>query len=288
MATRWFELRAALDSTLRRPSALALFQELRKQIAPVAGFDRPLDVVDLLHRSDGDLDDKDELYATLTVAARTHGPVGRMAATMIWLGLFPALTHLVLRLQAETTTAGDDALSLVSWALAESVARIDLERSTRVAATLLRNTERRCRQQLRPPVVVFPWATPATVTRRDTRLPVVGLGLGDDIDDLVLLRAWLLDRVGRDADLIVAMAVVGQAPPELARQLGIPSMTVRKRLSRALRHLRRDLKIIEKRLSHFGLGPRVLQVRDGASGAQARSDSASRELPPPHDKSRKT
>ena len=157
------------------------------------------------------------------------------------LALWPGLDAVHRRLARHFRAEPDLLVSEVTGRITDSIHRLDLSRVNWIAATLIRNTERDIRRQLRAD-----WAEAA----RSEALPegpaepagtssVLGLPDGVDPDAAIDLltervRAW----IGHDAALVIAVAVGGDRQREAAEQLGIAPETARKRYQRAVRRLR--------------------------------------------------
>jgi len=115
------------------------------------------------------------------------------------------------------------------------IARLDLSRVRRVAATLVRNVERDIRSLLGPVSADEP---------PDEPTPTSLLGLPDGVDAewaTHLLGERLRDWIGVDAGIVLAIAVIGETSDEVATRLGMTPSAVRKRYRRALARLREQL-----------------------------------------------
>ncbi len=99
-------------------------------------------LLDYLNTPAGDLDDKDDLLASLVAEAQRFGPSGRVATYLLWLALWPGLDALYRRLSRYFVKAPEELVSEISDRFTTVIHRFDGSRVRRVAATILRNTER--------------------------------------------------------------------------------------------------------------------------------------------------
>lgn len=238
--------------------AAAVFQGLQRGGEALARFPRATAVVEYLAHEGGDLDEKDRILAALVESAR-DGSARRLAQTLLLLCLWPGLDAIFRRrLHLFMDRPHDLGAELIDR-FAGQVRRIDLRGVSRLAATLVRNTERevvesRMRELteaartgvLSPNVVgeLSPdeGASPFGIARHQS-----------DEDAVAALRAWLEHAIGRDADLVVDAVIHRRGRRELAAARGISEVALRKRLERALVRARRALDVDSE--SHIGVGP---------------------------------
>lgn len=182
--------------------------------------------------------------------SQSSGPGSEVAVILLWLALWPGLDAMYRRLWRHFASAPDDLVSEISGRFAVGIHRLNLGRVRRVAATLLMNIEREIRTDL-----CKRWAEAA---RRDempndrgevasapgtsmTSQPssVFGLPAGIDADSAAaMIRKVLAAMIGDDADLVVAVVIVGQGQHEAAGRLGISHEAARKRYQRSMSRLR--------------------------------------------------
>lgn len=248
MRSSWEVLHAGLMRSIEERESVEAFASLRARREVLDRFTAPGLVVDYLAHQGGDLDDKDRILAALIEEVR-GGVAVQLAYSLLLLCLWPGLqTAYARRLRLFRRQAEDLALEIVDRFTAE-VCRLDLGRVTRVAATLVRNTERevvvsRCREfklaarskEVSPAVWVAeppePYVSP------------FGLVIGDSDDDSIsAIRRWLECAIGRDADLIVQVVIQGRNRAELAAALGISRNLLDHRVRRALVRARRALDV---------------------------------------------
>lgn len=225
------------------------FEALRRDHPELRRFHDQAAVLDYLHAKSGDLDDKDRLLAAFVAEVQAGGGRG-IAMTMLWLALWPALDSIYRRLLRHFRQAPDELVSAISERFTLAVHRADLAGIRRLAATLVRNVERDIRQDLRRT-----WAERSL--RADLPDPDVlgdvlageahgpsrlGLPPGAGVDaETAMLRELLARMVGADADLVVAVVILGEGQDEAAGRLGIGHEAARKRFQRALRRIREGL-----------------------------------------------
>jgi RNA polymerase sigma-70 factor (ECF subfamily) len=228
--------------------AIEAFPELRTRRGVFAPFGAPRSVVACLAHQGGDFDHKDLVLRALVEEVQ-QGAAPRLAYSLLLLCLWPGLDAAFRRrLHLFRRQPEDLTVELIDRFTTE-VSRLDLDRVTRVAATLVRNTERevvvwRCRElrvaarsrALSPEVAV---AGPA-----EPYLSPFGLNVCDSDDDSIrTIRCWLERAIGRDADLLVQVVVHGRSRSELAAVLGTSRDTLDKRVQRALGRARRALDV---------------------------------------------
>jgi RNA polymerase sigma-70 factor (ECF subfamily) len=132
-----------------------------------------------------------------------------------------------------------------------AVHRADLSAIRRLAATLLLNVERdiRCglrrawaEQNLQVDLPV-PEDLDAVMHGRLCRSSHLGLPPGASTDDETdLIRNYLARLVGGDADLVVAVVILGEGQCEAAFRLGLSHDAARKRYQRAIQRIRIEIK----------------------------------------------
>ena len=268
MRTCWEALHASLTRSTETLEAHEQFGEMRRREEALRRFEDPARLVDHLTEPGGDLDEKDRIYARLVAHAQGAGDDATLAAALLWLGLWPGLDAIYRR---HLRRHLDDPGALVSelWdRFTAAVHRADLGRIGRVAATLLRNTERTLKDRARrawedearcvelPDEDALPdaGAGPRAWSPSDLGLPP---GLSPE-EEARRLRALVAEIVGDDdADLVIGAVLYGETQKELGERLGITHAAARKRFQRALRRLREHLQKPGGGLSHSGSGDRV-------------------------------
>jgi RNA polymerase sigma-70 factor (ECF subfamily) len=224
------------------------FETLQRSHSELRRFHDQAAVLDYFHARSGDLDDKDRLLAVLVAEVQAGGR--GIAMTMLWLALWPALDGIYRRLLRHFRERPDELVSAISERFTLAVLRADLTGIRRLAATLVRNVERDIRQDLRR--VWAERSLRADLPDPDALGDVLaseshgpsrfGLPPGAGVDaETAMLRELLARMVGADADLVVAVVVLGEGQDEAAGRLGIGHEAARKRFQRALRRIREGL-----------------------------------------------
>lgn len=256
MRASWEALHASLVRSVRTLHAHQTFVALKRADPTLAAFRDPPAVAAFLAAGGGDLDAKDALLAALVrhAQARPHAP---LSMALLWLGLWPGLDALYRRRLRHFAFDASELVSEVAHAFTTLVGRLDTTSVTRVAATLVRSTER--------DLMVARKASWAEEARARTALPnasptfegiaeleaaavarwtspddsVLDRPIGDtDTDDFAALRAWLVRVVGADAELVLAVLVLEETQREAGARLGLSNEAARKRFQRALARLR--------------------------------------------------
>lgn len=181
-------------------------------------------LVYLLERN-GDLAERDRVLAALVFLTRIEG-TGRVATALLWLALWPGLCGVYARRRRRGVSA-DDALSAISCAFTLLVAEMDLSRVTRVAATLVRSTEREAVALLR-------------TCAREVALeePALDAQQAPSAADAFEAEGLARHLFGPDASLVWAVAVLDETQAEAALRFGVSAAAARKRYQRAVARAR--------------------------------------------------
>lgn len=278
MRASWEALHTGLDRSVRTLQADQAFQQAKQHHPALAGFDEPRKLVAHLTSKLGDLDEKDRILGTLVtlVQRREHHDV---ASALLWLGLWPGLDAVYRRRLRHFVDQPDELVAELAEAFTELVERLDLAVVHRVAATLVRSTERDVMDRrkrrwadvnhrhegepneplrdLEGDIFSASWFDKASLQRwaaSDHDLPSLSFD-----DDVAVLRAWLQPIVGADAELLLAVLVLDETQREAGERLGLTHEAARKRFQRALGRLREHL---ATSLSHSGRESRVCPPRN--------------------------
>ena len=250
MRALWQSLHANLLQSLEFHSARKQFGTVRQMRPALGRFSDQFTLLDFLHSRDGDPGEKNAILEALVNEAQGGGAGAQHAVTLLWLGLWPGLDGLYRRLWRHFRQAPDELVSAISEQFTMAVHRADLSRIRRLAATLLLNVERDIRCGLRRA-----WAErnlqvdlpepddlDALMHGRACRSSHLGLPPGASTDDETgLIRNYLARLVGVDADLVVAVVILGEGQCEAANRLGISHDAARKRYQRALQRIRTEI-----------------------------------------------
>lgn len=244
MRASWEALHAGLARSVRTLQAEQSFNTIRQQHTPFGRFDDVDALVAHLTSKFGDRDEKDTLLGLLATLVQ-DGEQRDLASALLWLGLWPGLDAIHRRRTRHYLDAPDDLVSEIADAFSEEIAALDLTRVHRVAATLVRSTERRVLEARasawRETNTVQPsgdiWALDEPPpARRDSRLGLPPTLSPDE--DIEHLRAWLTPIVGADAELVLAVLVLEETQREAAQRLGLSHDAARKRFQRAFARIR--------------------------------------------------
>jgi DNA-directed RNA polymerase specialized sigma24 family protein len=218
---------------------------VRRNWTALADFEEPEALVSFLTAREGDSHVKDGLLAGLVTLVQMRAAASFFVA-LLWLGLWPGLDSVYRRCLRRMENEPAEVVSSMAASFMGLVARVNLAGIQRVAATLVRSTERdvlkawqkglgkqRRRARLESLSGVdgvapsVPWLTPFASRARSFNAQVEEL------------RAWLLPLTGEDTDLVVSLIVREEDAVEVAASLGVSPETARKRVRRALARLRK-------------------------------------------------
>jgi DNA-directed RNA polymerase specialized sigma24 family protein len=222
--------------------AVTCFAELRDLVPLFARFDSGAASLNYF-RGQGDLDDKDRLYGALVRVAQGRGHLAPLAYTLLWCGLWPGLDRVYRCHLRGFATDPEELTEAISVAFTRLVGRLDLSRVHRVAATLVRSTHREITDERKRDAR----EVARTVGGSDAMAALLA-GANQEaakspmplsfVGELADLRTRLATVVGADADLALAVLVLGYGQGEVATQLGLSHAAARKRLQRALPRIR--------------------------------------------------
>lgn len=279
MRASWEALHAGLDRSVRTLQAEQSFQQAKAQHPVLTGFDDAEKVVDHLVNARGDGEAKDRLLARLVamVQQREHHEV---ASGLLWLGLWPGLTGVYGRRVRHFNGEPDELVAEIARAFTELVERLDLTAVNRVAATLVRSTERDVMYRRKRSWLaasdglridheeisasidadeddgIASWFDKASLKRWTETQHGSALGLTPGLsfeEDVAVLRAWLEPVVGEDAELLIAVLVLDESRREVGERLGLATDSGRKRVQRAVARLKKHL---ARSLSRFARADR--------------------------------
>jgi RNA polymerase sigma-70 factor (ECF subfamily) len=262
MRASWEALHESLAHSIRTLQADQAFTRAKTRHESFRAFPEPGALVSFLTSKEGDLDEKDRILAVLVTMAQRREERA-VASSLLWLGLWPGLDAAYRRRIKHFASRPEELVSEIADVFAAQVERLNFETVSRVAATLVRSTERDVMERRRKV-----WAEGARI-REDKAHPrafddfiqdthvgkvpvdhwtapqetsVLGLlpGVGFD-HDVAALRACLEPIVGEDAELLVAVLVLEETQREAGERLGLSHDAARKRFQRALVRVRQHL-----------------------------------------------
>jgi RNA polymerase sigma-70 factor (ECF subfamily) len=260
MRATWEALHVGLERSIRSLQAAQVFQQAKQQCPVLAGFDEPMKLLAHLTSKAGDLDQKDRILGSLVtlVQQRQHHEV---ASALLWLGLWPGLDAVYRRRLRHFRDQPDELVAELAEFFTALVERLDLVAVHRVAATLVRSTERDVMNRRKRC-----WAEASHGLETEPEEPLLNLegdvfasswfdkvslerwaALGNELpslsfdEDVAVLRERLWPSVGADADLLLAVVALGETQREAGERLGLSHDAARKRYQRALGRLRQHL-----------------------------------------------
>lgn len=259
MRSKWEVLHRDLVRSVGTKESEQRFVALRSRTPAIARFERPQALIDYLAHVGGDLDEKDHILVQLALAAQV-GWSGRLPMALILLGLWPGLDAAFGRLARRRQERSGELEAEIVARFADQVRRLDPQRVNRVAATLVRSTERevvRGRQrevnrrrrisrfsveaiERRRATAFFAHQDSGSAREAAANLCPTVIG-GSSHEEITALRSWLAGLVGADADFVVDAVLLNRSRQELGAERGIDERAARKRLQRALVRVRRCL-----------------------------------------------
>jgi len=249
MRTHWEALHQSLGRSIHTLKSLEAFRQMKSLYPTFAALADPGAVVAHLTSRDGDLDEKDQLLAALVTAAqrRQHQ---RLPSTLLWLGLWPGLDAAYRRCLRHFMEAPEELVSELALAFTSLVESLDFDSTRRVAATLVRSTERAVMHRKKRTWVSLAWGGVVSVRwmghHASAPWPESALGMSQGSclgAELETLRARLGRLVGADADLLLLVVVLQHTQKEAGIRLGLSHAAARKRFQRGLRRIRHQLAV---------------------------------------------
>jgi hypothetical protein len=267
MRVPWDELQQVLVRSLNTLDAVRQFRIARRDTQLLASFETIDALVDYLAGEGGgrqEQDAKDQIYAALVRAVQAGTTWAVHANTVLLVGLWQGLNAIYLR-QRRFYRSSADLADEIAYCFCALVGRLNLDRVHRVAATLVRSTERdvvRERRRLRQ-------LSSITVMLEDGSSGAASgePQLHEESEDVagiegrsaaqapwfeVELRRMYARReqlLGPHAELAFAVVVLGETPHELAEREGISPEVARKRWQRVR-------KIVRQYFIHYGQASR--------------------------------
>lgn len=229
---------SGLHHRLVRSSSSHRFQQqfdgLRASHAALQRFRDPPALLEYLHHGTDPPDRKNAVLRTLVWVAQ--GEEDNCALTLMLLALWPGLDAVRRRLIGRWHRAGSEPAADLLARTCEAIRTLNLDRVNWVAATVLRNVERDIGRQVR---------------READRNCLHAATDPDDLPSLAvfanpsmsgaLFQQDLVRLCGRDAGLIMRVALIGQTQAEAGAALGLSETVARKRYQRASRRLQETL-----------------------------------------------
>jgi hypothetical protein len=234
MRAHWEALHESLSRSVRTLEASEQFQSIKQQHNALDRFGDPVEAVAYLADQSIDAGERNTVHACLVSLAQ-EASTSTLSMSILWLALWPALEAVYRRQLRFWRSNTDGLVSEIADAFTSLVRRMDLHRVNRIAATLVRSTERDVR----------------AASQRSRKERVHEVELAEDFDlagemasfspdeEAKQLRQLLTPVVGPDTDLVIAVLLLGHSQAEAALALGIAHDAARKRLQRAVARLRK-------------------------------------------------
>ncbi len=237
MFAAWNRLRRSFEQTITTPRALRQFEKMKEAEPLVREHQTPNDLIAYLSPRDGDLAHKNQVYLALLRIMRQRDEAGRLAASLIWLGLWSGLDAIYGECAKRNPRLSDDELcSEFAAVFTEQMNYINPARARRLISTLLRNTRRDLIARL--------------MHGDGPELPVSNPTLGAAIEreqnwhdqDQDIARVACSELVAKldtdDAQLLMRAAVEGESAAQLGRETGTSPRTTSDRVRAALKRAR--------------------------------------------------
>ncbi|MEC3860098.1 sigma factor-like helix-turn-helix DNA-binding protein [Mesobacterium sp. TK19101] len=235
MSIAWHEIRDHLMLSSSTLNFQRNFEALRRNSETLARFADPAALLDTLHVGSCGPNEKNRFLVALVGAAQSGDATSDCALTLMLLALWPGLDAVRRRSMWRRIGTGDEVASEILARASEAIRGLDLQRVNWIAATILRNIERdliRTRQR----------EDRHQSLRSDTDPDEIPTdGEASAIASPALLHRDLVRIIGKDADLVIRVAVDGFSQAEVASELGLSEAATRKRYQRATRRLRDTL-----------------------------------------------
>ncbi len=223
-------MRNSLMFSIGTLNATRQFKAIASSSKILEQYSSPDELIQYLVGPSRELDNKDQIYTFLAGIVQSGDPESKLATTMMCLGLCPGLEHVYSKLVRTGVLPVDEAATDVMSVFVLVANRVDLN-CTRMAATLVLNTERDARKAAkRPPTEEF--------DEDDESAPsIVAPDFAADrsiVDDFEALRAWTKRSAGRDGELITLVLFDRLDRHAAADRLGLNRETARKRVRQTL------------------------------------------------------
>jgi hypothetical protein len=196
----------------------------------LAAFANLQDLYAYLLEQSGERDGRDRVLAALVELARERDD--HVVSALLWLALWPGLCNVYGR-RIRRHRDADEVISAIALAFTLAVYELDVGRVRRIAATLVRNTERRVADLQRAPREEVGHDDVIELASNEADSP-------ERLTEGRLLHGWLTTQLGADGNLVFAMLAFGDTQQEAAARVGISRTVAKKRFQRAIVRLRGD------------------------------------------------
>ncbi len=245
MRAEWHALHTTLIRSSNRHGFHRHFGDLCQGAEALKGVSEPAAVLDALHAPGGDPAAKNALLSALVSAAQAPGDGSEPATTLLILALWPGLDAVYGRLWRCFRREPELLVAEIAGRITQGIKRLDRDRVTWIAATLIRNTERDIRRMLarqwREGAMAEAFPEEGGIAVETGATVFVDAPCTDTDLMTVLLAERLRAIIGDDAALVMAIAVHGERQDAAAKAAGLSYEAARKRYQRALIKLRAHL-----------------------------------------------
>lgn len=231
MSFSWRALHAQLLLSTTRPTMFQHFKTITQRTGGLEGFADIGAVIAILHHPDQDRQRKNAILGALVDAAQQNDETRDTTQTILLLALWPGLCGVRRRLVPLFGSDTDLLPTEILSRCCEVIATLDLTRVSQIAATILMNVERDLRRSLIRESRLVPAAPDTFDTLFDEQACIE-----EQIDEATL-EPRLADLFGRDARLVISVALHGMTQKEAAQALGLGHDVARKRYQRAMKRL---------------------------------------------------
>lgn len=254
MCTSWSEFRDDLRFILHTKRNIKRFNNLQRSLP--GSFLGPEGVVAFLSSGDNAAEDRDAVLRALVSRVQNGGSDSNLAFAILALGRWQDLDQIFRRRFKRFPHDVDELVSLVRVGLTTAVLRADLLKTKNVAVNLSLSTERLVSESFSKAwkanqMVVHPeYGVDFIKDRGESRESAFGFPTAMSPDKrFAILQGLAHEAAGKNADLVVAVDVVGETLVDVAEELGISYEAAKKRRQYAIEK-------IEESLRAAGLAPR--------------------------------
>lgn len=235
MRSSWSALHDHLHRAVGAVSTHTALKAMKSRQPSLARHPDPAGLIDALWDVDGDPNRKNDVLGSLVLEAQSAGPSYLAARDIIHLALWPGLDAVYRRRLRHFGCEADALAGRISELFLGGVARLDLRRVNRIAATLVRNADRDVGRDLQRRYDRERLTEP--IEEHEHHLAVAG----DPRAGERAVAELLASLATSDADLVRGVAVEGLTQREAADRLGVSHDAARKRYQRATQTLRQRI-----------------------------------------------
>lgn len=228
---------SGIRDDLARSSTTLQFQRdyraMRTAEAVLQPYVEPTALLGALHHGRLDHGARNAILAALVRASQGGDRIADLALRMLLLALWPGLDAIRSRCLRRGVGSRDEIASELLARTTEQVRTLDLRRVNRIAATVLRNVERDLLRAARRET-----ARQQSCASLEPGWLEAPPSWAEQLRLRVELRRDLTAVIGRDADLVLGVALDGASQLEMGMALSLSEPAARKRYQRALGRLR--------------------------------------------------